>query len=704
MACLENIKGKIKMLRVGWSELFVVFTLFMVAAVAFVLESDFSKIIDSRLVSAYCTSCATAGCGSCSSSASGWRCSCSGYVSGQGYTSCGGVSDSSCSPSSPTATPTPPTYSCAGRCSNTYNCKRAAAYTSSTSNCNNPIGTVTYSTDCSCCFSEPKISECITYTCSRASNTYGCKWATWENKDSDCDVYDPSGSITYTNDCSANFIETDSNCIANCKCPSCSGGTPGSDAYCYAIKNVPPVFLGLVIKNSSGAVVGAETGSRNQICQTSFGGSRAITFEVSASDADGISDIRNITLTLNGVEIPRLSNFGSVTTFGWTGVDVAPDTMNRTSAYPLVVTITDLYGATATNSSRSFKFWNCNLPVSGTVYDSSADGGPTCPNSGFSVEADRSVLNFTSLSFVNGGNSVDMTVSSVGSSYSSGGNYLTWGVNGYVPQFNSNISLSSEAMRSKESSASTWSCGWYIDTTNSDPYIANPTFIADFSGILIQDPWWQTAEGGAISNNEVDGKIPVTCSDTSCKISQNALVAAPTVENSSSKSLSAAQNWYYFGASAQLADVNSNYSYFYNQYYTKNGQGTILDGDQNISSIDTNTPGIYFVNGNLNIDTDVTNSGFLMIIVSGDIAVDQAVTQVNGLYVANNITAAGSNDAQLVFNGSLFASGRVSFTRDHVDRLLNNSIPTVVVNYNPQLIFNLPGSLAKVLTNWQWGN
>jgi len=36
--------------------------------------------------------------------------------------------------------------------------------------------------------------------------------------------------------------------------------------------------------------------------------------------------------------------------------------------------------------------------------------------------------------------------------------------------------------------------------------------------------------------------------------------------------------------------------------------------------------------------------------------------------------------------------------------VLNNSRPSVRVVQSPQLIFNIPGNLAKVLTKWQWGN
>ena len=93
-----------------------------------------------------------------------------------------------------------------------------------------------------------------------------------------------------------------------------------------------------------------------------------------------------------------------------------------------------------------------------------------------------------------------------------------------------------------------------------------------------------------------------------------------------------------------------------------------------------------------------------MIIVKGDITVAQNVTRVDGILVANNISAIGLNNTRLDFNGSLLAANNISFTRGYTTKVENNDKAAVVVNYKPGLIFNLPGNLSKILTNFRWGN
>lgn len=489
-------------------------------------------------------------------------------------------------------------------------------------------------------------------------------------------------------------------------CPNCSGGTSGSDTTCYAVIKDPPVLEGLVIKSNDGSVVNAELGSKNQICDPRFNGSRAVTFEISAIDVD--DDITNIDLSWNGTPIPMIGGIGATTIFGWSGINTAPNSLNNGTIHPLIVTITDSVGNVTSNSSRNFKFWDCKVLISGNIYDATSEGGPVCPSVGFTNNPDKDILNFTSLVF-QGDVDVDMTINSDRISYTSGSNGLNWGVGGYyIPKLNTDISLTNPKLKSKSSSAASPSCGWYIDTTNDvDPYSDSPFFIADFSGILIQDPWWQTDGGGVISNTSVSGRVPLTCIN-SCQIGVSGLVAAPTVSNKG-KLISDSQTWYYSNALAKLANVNNNYSYFYNQYFVKKGVGTTLVGKTITSFNDFGlTPdpnNIYFINGNLIIDGDLINpNNFLMVIVNGNITVTQNVKRVDGILVANNIEASGNSDDQLIFNGSLFAFNGVNFSRDHITKLTNNSTPVVVVKYDPKLIFNIPGELAKVLINWQWGN
>jgi len=511
------------------------------------------------------------------------------------------------------------------------------------------------------------------------------------------------------------------------------GGDKGSDVNCFANRNSPPKFEWIKISNPENGFnlipVEIELGvgtSRNQICDTAFNGSRKPLFEVHVSDPDYDSPL-TVSLKWNNNTINQLFSYTDTNISGFSWLDSSknyipiPNSLNDNVAHPLMVTITDPYGNTTgeINTGRYFKIWDCNVPISGTIYDSTDNGGNADYSTGigFSNPADPAVLKFSSLDFIGGGISVGMTVNSP--NYNSVTNHhLTWGVNTYVPNFNGDISLTSPKIRYKNAkSGSSWNgnTNAYVDTIGIvDPYdVASIGITADFSGILIQDPWWQANGGGVISNTSITGQVPATCTETNSCISQigiSGLVSAPSISNVGNPSY---QNWYYGSTSglpnnnAKLADSNTNYSYFYSQYFVKKGVGTTFSGNKSISDIvDT---GIYFIEGNLNIDTDktLTNpSDFLMIIVSGDINVGIGASRVDGILVANNIGASGASDNQLIFNGSLYAADSVNFSRDYDinNRINNNSTPVVVVNYDPKLIFNMPGDIAKVLTNWQWGN
>ncbi|MDD4026903.1 MAG: hypothetical protein PHO75_01775 [Candidatus Shapirobacteria bacterium] len=475
------------------------------------------------------------------------------------------------------------------------------------------------------------------------------------------------------------------------------GGLNGTTANCWARKNSPPVFNALVIKNSTSNIVSPDTGNKNQICDSRFNGNRIVTFEITASDPDGIGDITNITLSWNGTPITRLSAIGAVTTFG---ADFS-NAFNNGNTYPLVVTITDSAGQKATNSSRGLKFWDCNVPVSGTVYDGSDISPPEAIECSVPTGFSKTVgnINFTNLTFRNVSGNKSMTVNSP--NYSSGTNNLIWGKT-YTFAFNTDIGLNTAGVKMKLSNNTT--CQTDINLTNNttvNPYDNSPSLDADFAAVVDQDPWWQAISGGVVSNGEINNQVPVTCITNNCKISFGGFVSAPTISNTGGKSVSNAQVLSY---SAKLVNVNNNYGYFYDQYYVKNGIGTTLIGNKNVADI--GRTGIYFVSGNLTINEDKKiNSGeFLMIVVNGDINVGVGASRVDGILVANNINAGGTSPNKLNFNGSIFASKNISFTRGYNVKVTNNINPSVVVNYKPELLFKLPGIVAKSLTNFRWGN
>jgi hypothetical protein len=107
----------------------------------------------------------------------------------------------------------------------------------------------------------------------------------------------------------------------------------------------------------------------------------------------------------------------------------------------------------------------------------------------------------------------------------------------------------------------------------------------------------------------------------------------------------------------------------------------------------------------LNIDGSLASlpSGkTLLTIVNGDITVDKAVDAVAGMFVADgNIDIGGTSANQLVINGSLYALGNINFSRDLSNAEIGNTTPAVVVNYDPNLLLNLRGTVMQVLSGWK---
>ncbi|MDD2482861.1 MAG: hypothetical protein PHE32_03455 [Candidatus Shapirobacteria bacterium] len=487
------------------------------------------------------------------------------------------------------------------------------------------------------------------------------------------------------------------------------------DTPCSAVRDNPPAFSTLVIENINNTVVAAETDNRNHICQSDFTSTSSPTtarFVVTYSDAQGGADINNIQLTLGS----QVFNYSSISRSGnnVTAIfDITTAQISSTDLQKITVSASDVNVYTGsvvtTDTNRSFKYWNCNVPVSGNIFDGSgANPSVYCPSPSIGFSSYVNDINFKNLTFKNAAaGDKNMTLTSL-HSFSSTGNDLVWGKS-YTLDFNDDIKMNESTIKMRFNGNS--SCQSNIALTGTSPispYDSSVSLTVDFSGVVNQDPWWQTVGGGVVSNFGIANRVPVTCTTANCKISPSGLISAPNISNAGRDPLSNAQAWYYQSAAAKLVINNTNYNYFLSQYHNKNSIGTILTGDKTITSLSdlgSDPNNIFFVNGNLTINGNILKSGnFLMIIVSGNISIANNVTQVDGILVANNITAAGTNTTALTFNGSLYAASDINFSGRDLGGSNNNLNPAVVVNHNPQMIFNLPGSLAKVLTNWQWGN
>jgi hypothetical protein len=119
---------------------------------------------------------------------------------------------------------------------------------------------------------------------------------------------------------------------------------------------------------------------------------------------------------------------------------------------------------------------------------------------------------------------------------------------------------------------------------------------------------------------------------------------------------------------------------------------------------------VVFVNGDLDITMasdaqktiTVDEGGFLALIVNGNVTVDPAVTQLDGIVIVDgNYTtnSTGTGDSQLLSNGSTIAWGGVSLGRDLGGA--NVSTPAEKFTYRPDLLTNMPDKMKTFAMTWE---
>ncbi len=514
----------------------------------------------------------------------------------------------------------------------------------------------------------------------------------------------------------------------NNTCIPYSGGvgvTSAASSFGYFRVNSLPTFTSLIIKNAdSGVVVGQAGGStsRNHICQSTFQNSispRRVIFEASVSDADGASDIGSTGAVLkwNG-KLYTMTKVGSPVGVGATmraTVDFGVGD-NSSGTYDLFVTVTDIYGGTSgeVNTNRDFKVWDCQVPVSGTLFQA-PDGVQVCSTNsvgiGFSIPIEDKV-GFESITFSDTPNVVltDDDLDSYGSP-----NNVIWGKT-YLPLINggdaSNIDgtllATGRQTRIIDIGVGTTTCSaasqFTIDDARVSPYSATPRAQVDFSFIQDQESWYQVSFAGIRAKSSLTYGVPYTAPDSSRFLTlgnsttDNGLVSAISFTNingNNNNEFGSPKNWW---INKNISGIqNYSYDYFYNNLFLKKGIGsTGTTWNQRPSS------GIFFVSGNLSINSNQVSSTPPLVIVRGGIDITTDVTQLDGIYIADgNISIGGTSASALNVNGSLYAGGNIRMYRSFTNKTINNTTPAVKVNYNPGLIMRLPVDMVKVLSNWR---
>jgi hypothetical protein len=471
------------------------------------------------------------------------------------------------------------------------------------------------------------------------------------------------------------------------------------------------------LENGSGTEVSADSDGRNHICESTFVNDalpRRVIVKANVIDLDGYSNISTVQLRWNGniYDMSFVSGSGTGAVYTTT-IDFSAG-MNSTGVYPFETNMVDKDGNTDGwgDSERQFKVWNCQVPVSGTLYDGSA--GRVCNNIGFiNLIPDSTGFNSITFADISGTNDVPIAVNSP--HYGSAN--LVWGQT-YLPLVNGgNVSnpdgtllAAGRFTRIIDGGVGTTSCpvnsqfniGDYVSA-----YGLTPQAQVDLSYIRNQEGWFQVVGAGVKAKDQLASGVPATMTNLARALSisgansDNGLVSFSNYSNINGYTDDSAYgipNDWWTSSSTNDSSTFYSYQYFYNKFLVNGGVGVTGTSWSNHP-----IEGIYFVNGDLNIDNDfsLASGKFFMVVVKGKITIANNVNQLDGIYMSDGgIEALGTVDNQLVINGMLYSRGEIRLGRGYTSKITNNISPAIVVNYNPDLIFNMPGTLMRVLSGW----
>ncbi|HRT40227.1 MAG TPA: hypothetical protein P5299_02655 [Candidatus Woesebacteria bacterium] len=376
-----------------------------------------------------------------------------------------------------------------------------------------------------------------------------------------------------------------------------------------------------------------------------------------------------------------------------------------------------------TYTDTSFKYWDCQLNFSGKLYDDSESADrEVCATNGYKTPVREA--NFTSLSLVNvqdAGDTVAAVISADGCDFQAGGSKLIWGKT-YNSVFNDDLdgditSLYARTIDLGVTGGGVTTCfnGSQIDTTQgndpnmpkflADPYVDSPEIQLDYSFLQNAEPWYQVVGGGIKALGSVNNYLrssrrmvedSVSGQQDSGWIAAGGQFSAGNSEDYSQSGWKGERMTGFFGQKV-------GYNYFYNELKTKKNLGEVKSNWGEIKD----TPGILFIDGNLAIDSDssaLTAGQYRIVIVKGRITVDPVVKNLAGIFIADgNITISGESNTQLVIKGMIYSGGNITLDRGFTNHRENSTRPATVVQFDPNLIFNLPPTVYQVMSGWKQG-
>ncbi|MFA5025394.1 MAG: hypothetical protein WC503_02735, partial [Candidatus Shapirobacteria bacterium] len=201
---------------------------------------------------------------------------------------------------------------------------------------------------------------------------------------------DPGCSPSCENDPCRTNLCSDQICVGTCK-DNCVG----------ALTCNVPVVTDFTIKNADTVIVGEDVNHRNHICENVFVGSsnsRRIILEANVHDEDGYTNISSVEITWAGIGYTMTFDNGSGNDALYTKTVDFGESDNNVNTWPIEIRIIDANDKTTgwITTGREFKVWDCQVQVSGSLYDGSS--GQVCNNTGFTNLVDID-LNFRNLLF-----------------------------------------------------------------------------------------------------------------------------------------------------------------------------------------------------------------------------------------------------------------------------------------------------------------
>lgn len=225
------------------------------------------------------------------------------------------------------------------------------------------------------------------------------------------------------------------------------------------------------------------------------------------------------------------------------------------------------------------------------------------------------------------------------------------------------------------------------------------------SSTIDQRSWYQVNNGSILAKGKVTNYVPIT----TC--AANGMNCASTVNNGGiyTKSNSSVSG---FDQAQKTDEGNFSFKiYAYDQlksdYFKSKGVGTTFVEASDTWSRIKAVKGVVFVDGDLEINQDLATSSFVMVITRGTITINPNVNIIDAILVGNKIVAAATDESsttavnQLVVNGMIHGVSNVEFVRSLYPKNLNNTNPSVLVNYKPELLFLIPTQLTKAFSQWK---